>query len=111
MEIVRKNTKDRFPEEFVFINPDTGREYRQKKLNQVWRKYSEIPVTFYEASRHSFCTQVADASDNPYMARELMRHSDIRTTQGYYHAKTTTLKEVVNRRGKVRTLSKSFQEE
>ncbi len=111
LEILIKFTKNRFPEEFVFINPDTAREYRQKKLNQVWREYSGTDTTFKEASRHSFCTQVADVSDNPYLAREVMRHSDIRTTQRYYHAKTKSLKEVVDRRGKVETLSKSLQDE
>lgn len=101
LEILTGKVKGRFPDDFLFVNPDTKREYRPKKLNQVWREFSGISTTFYEASRHSFCTQVADASDNPYMARELMRHSDIRTTQRYYHAKTQSLKDLVNKRKEV----------
>lgn len=101
LEILAVNIEKRFPEEFVFLNPGTGRCYRQKTLNQVWRQYSEIDCTYYEASRHSFCTQIVEMGVSSIEAKELMRHENIKSTMHYYHGSARRQRELVNRRGKI----------
>ncbi|HQJ95351.1 MAG TPA: tyrosine-type recombinase/integrase [Syntrophorhabdaceae bacterium] len=65
-----------------------------------------ITITYYEASRHSFCTQLVDDGIDLLYAKELMRHTDVRTTQRYYHGNITRLRDIVNKRGKTVRLSK-----
>ncbi|HEB02655.1 MAG TPA: hypothetical protein ENI12_05405 [Nitrospirae bacterium] len=58
-----------------------------------------MPAGHYSASRHSFCTQVAETGINALQAQNLMRHSDIRTTQKHFHASVNKLRIAVNLRG------------
>lgn len=100
-EIAFKHAEKRFPEDFLFINPDTGRCYRQKKLNNIWKTYGGLSVVHYEASRHSFVTQLVEAGHDLAQVKELARHSDIRTTLRYTHLRTVKLRDIVNQRGKI----------
>ncbi|KJU87741.1 tyrosine recombinase xerD [Candidatus Magnetobacterium bavaricum] len=96
-----RTTKDKTPDAFLFINKRTKTFYTADNLWRNWREYSGIDVSFYEASRHSFITQLVEDNTNPFVAKELARHTDIRTTQNYYHATSSKLRDVVNRRGKI----------
>jgi integrase len=101
IEILQKGATE-LPEAFVFINPDTKRRYSTKMPNVLWKRYTRLDtVTYYEASRHSFCTQLVDDGLNTLQAKELMRHTDVRTTQKYYHGDTNRLRDAVNQRGRV----------
>ncbi|KJU81297.1 hypothetical protein MBAV_006510 [Candidatus Magnetobacterium bavaricum] len=44
---------------------------------------------------------MVEDNTNPLVVKELARHTDLRTTQKYYHATSSKLRDVVNRRGKV----------
>ena len=37
--------------------------------------------------RHEFCSRTAENTGDPVVAQELARHKDLRTTQGYLHAR------------------------
>jgi integrase len=105
-EIARKNAYNRFPEEFLFINPKTKRCYRQKILNNLWKTYSGTDTVHYEGSRHSSITQLAEAGYDITAIKELAGHTDIRTTQKYIHRSLGKLREIANnRKGKVYPLS------
>ena len=106
MEIIKKHVIRKFPEDFIFINPDTKRRYSVKMPNTLWKRYTRLDITYYEASRHSFCTQLVDDGVDLLHAKELMRHTDVRTTQRYYHGNITRLRDIVNKRGKTVRLSK-----
>jgi integrase len=105
-EIILRNIEGKFPNDFIFKNPNARNKdgiYTQKYLNNLWKKYSGLPVTYYEAARHSFCTQlVEDCGANILQAQILMRHRDSRQTQNYFHGKPQKLRDIVNRRGKNR---------
>ena len=60
-EIVRRHSAGKFGEDFLFINPVTGKGYRYEFLYKLWRKHAGVSVTFYEATRHSFCTQIGES--------------------------------------------------
>ena len=95
-----KHSKEKLPHAFLFINPETHRAYRPKKLNQLWRKFTGIDITHYEASRHSFCTQIIESAD-VFSAQRLMRHKNLSSTKVYHHASTKRLEDIVNSRGRV----------
>jgi len=110
-EIASSHCEGKHPESYLFVNPKTRTRYSVKAPNRIWKKYTGINVTYYEGSRHSFCTQLVDNGADVLQARELMRHTDVRTTQKYYHGNMTRLKNLVNRRGKVIELKDGSESE
>ena len=73
---------------FMFINPDTGSHYTLDVLDGIWVKVRDHfiidkKVKLYNFIRHSFATQIARCGGTPYEIKELLRHTDIRTTQKY----------------------------
>lgn len=107
VEILEKHIKGKFPSDFVFTNPVTGRGYLPETLSKYWKINSGIDVSYYEASRHSFCTQIAeDCGANELQAQLLMRHVDPRSTRRYFHGNVKKLRDIVNMRGKVVALKK-----
>ena len=80
-------------------------------LGKIWRQYSGLTITLYEAARHSFCTQVVEAGATEFKAQALMRHSDPRSTGAYFHANVRKYKDIVNRRGRVAQLRKKKEEQ
>jgi integrase len=106
LEIVARNIKGKFPNDFLFINPGTGRGYTRWFLWDMWKRLSGTDVCLYEACRHSFCTQIVPLTDR-LTAQRLMRHKDGRSTDNYYHAYSETLLDVVQKMGKVVDLQKA----
>jgi hypothetical protein len=41
----------------------------------------------WHSLRHEFCSRTAENTGDPVVAQELARHNDLRTTQGYLHAR------------------------
>jgi integrase len=97
-EIVKKHIKGKFPMDFLFIHPNTGKGYTQWFLWDIWKRYSGTDVTLYEATRHSYCSQIVPLTDK-LTAQRLMRHRDGRSTDGYYHVYSNVLLDVVQRMG------------
>ena len=97
LEIVRRNMKGKFPKQFLFVNPRTGKGYKYKALYKAWKSATGNNIGIYEATRHSFCTQIVPLTD-PYTAQRLMRHKDKRSTDNYYHEFSETLIDVVQRK-------------
>lgn len=100
-DILAAHLAGKHPEALVFPNPTTGTMYGINRLNRVWKTYTKLDVTFYEASRHSFITQCIDSGADALQVKELARHTDVRTTQRYYHGSTSRLRSIVNNRGTV----------
>lgn len=112
-ELFMKHSKGKFPNAFLFINPETNQAYRPKKLNQLWRAFTGIDITHYEASRHSFCTQIIENAD-VFSAQRLMRHKNLTSTKAYHHASIKRLEDIVNNRGRIvalESVSKRIQSE
>lgn len=99
-EIAKKNMQDKTQGQFLFINPRTNRGYYPKAVWYEWRQHSGVDVDLYSATRHSFATQLIQDNDVT-MVKELMGHSDIRTTEKYLHMKVTKLTDIVNARKKI----------
>jgi integrase len=86
-------------ESWLFINPDTGRRYSVKMPNILWKRFTSLDVVYYEASRHSFITQLIDEGHDAVQVMQLSRHSDPRILAQYYHG--SKLRDLVNKRGRV----------
>lgn len=96
LEIIKRNIKGKFPNDFLFVNPVTGKGYSRKYLSEVWNIHSGTNLKFYEATRHSYCTFIVPLA-NPLDAQRLMRHKDRRSTDNYYHAYNERLLDIVQR--------------
>ncbi len=94
--IAAKHATGRFPADFLFVNPSTGRGYKPHYLNELWTKYGQKGLTLYEATRHSTITDWSKHA-NAFQVKDLARHSDIRTSQQYVHNAMTDLKTIVDR--------------
>ena len=111
-EIAKKNMAGKLSETFLFINPVTGGGYKQECLRKRWHKHTGLNVSLKEATRHSFCTQIAEGGlCNTLQAQELMRHCDLRSTQKYFHGSIEKMKGIVNYRGKVIPINKEMKKE
>jgi integrase len=106
LEIVKRNMRGKFPLDFLFINPVNGKGFTYRALYDAWVRYTGNEIRPYEATRHSFCTQVVPLTDG-YTAQRLMRHADKRSTDNYYHAYRDTLLDVVQRKNNVTELKKT----
>lgn len=105
LEIATKHLQGKPPDAFLFINPITGRHYTRHTLGDYWNRYVDVPLSHYDGTRHSFCTQLVDADVNPLQAKELMRHSSLKSTENYYHGNINVLRLALNKRAKIISLS------
>ena len=106
LSIATVHAGGRYGQDFLFLNPSTGRGYRTEFLRCLWRDHAKSGVTLYEAMRHSFATQIIEGGADLATAQTLLRHADIRSTQAYFHANVTKLQDVVNTRRRVVKLKK-----
>jgi site-specific recombinase XerD len=104
LRIAEENCRGKHPAAWLFINPNSGSAYRPKTLGKIWRQYSGIDVKHYEASRHSFCSQLVEDGVPLPVISKLARHADIRTTQKYVHVTDEVARAAVERRGKGKVL-------
>ena len=95
----------RLNSEFVFTNEANtrrGRYYGENFLNELWNKAVEdagyAPIKLYDATRHSFASQLREAGANLSDIQELLGHSDSRMTERYAHAEQKRLTRIINMR-------------
>jgi integrase len=106
LEIARRHAAGKFPADFLFVNPGTRKGYTQWFLWDIWKRFSKTNVTIYEATRHSYCSQIVPLTDK-LTAQRLMRHKDGRSTDTYYHAYSDVLLGVVQRMANVVNLAEA----
>lgn len=104
-EIVKKHTEGRFPDDWVFLHPRTKTHYTVLRMGLIWKQYTKLPITHYEGTRHSFATQIAEIGDMK-AAQELLRHTDMRSTEKYVHRRTEYLRTALQKRTNVINLHK-----
>lgn len=96
LSIVAKYVKDKLPNSFLFINPRTGRPFSKWTIWDTWKRLSGTDVCSYEATRHSFCSQVRSKVPAP-IGQRLMRHKDATSTNRYYHEWSENLVDAVKK--------------
>lgn len=88
LPMLKKACRGKHPNAFIFPNPRTGKPYSESQMHRIWNKArgkAGIEVTLYEATRHSLASQ-ASSNGVPLQAiRDVLGHTDIRTTMVYAH--------------------------
>lgn len=80
------------PDAYVF---GTASGFRQDCFRAAWHRlfklagldYGRDKGLVWHTLRHEFCSRTAENTGDPVVAQELARHKDLRTTQGYLHAR------------------------
>lgn len=96
-EFVKERVKNNLPEAFVFVNPNTGRRYAETTLRRIWNKVrTEAGISeslrLYDATRHSFASQLVSVGSSLYKVSKLMGHTSTKTTERYAHPHIESLR-------------------
>lgn len=76
----------KLPDAFVFTNA-YGRPYSETTLRKVWHKVrGKLEVNLYQATRHSFATNMLIGGADIAIISKLLGHTDLKTTMVYTHA-------------------------
>jgi integrase len=99
--------KNNLPESFIFINPTTGRYYSKNALQRIWnttKKKAGIrkDLRLYDATRHSFASQLVNSGTSIYQVSKLLGHSSVKMTEKYSHSNMKSLQ------AEIRKLSLSY---
>jgi integrase len=76
------------PHTYLFPNPNTGRPYGPDTLQRIWKKAAKAAgtdISLYQATRHSVASMAATSGVSIQIIKEVLGHTDIRTTQKYAH--------------------------
>jgi integrase len=96
MNYIRKRYTKALPGAFVFINPRSGNHYTDSALDRVWKgilKRAKIKgLKKYDATRHSFATNLVNNGVSIYGVRDLLGHTTVKTTERYAHADLRTMR-------------------
>ena len=80
--------QDKTPEAFVFTSPRTQKPYSENVLRRLWKDARDkvgINITLYEATRHSLASIAASNGASLTAIKDVLGHTDIRTTLKYAH--------------------------
>jgi integrase len=88
----RRDELQNNPDAYVF---GTSSGFRQQNFHNAWHRLFKLAgLEFgrdkglvWHTLRHEFCSRRAENTGDPVVAQELARHKDLRTTQGYLHAR------------------------
>jgi integrase len=106
-ERANKHCVGKLPKQYLFVNPNTNRNYLPDTLWRIWNQNSGLDdVCLYEATRHSYGSQLIENND-VMMVKELMGHSSVKTTEKYLHMRVAKLRDAVNSRKSVRVINRS----
>jgi integrase len=76
------------PHTYLFINPNTGKPYLPDTVNRLWNAACDkvkVKITLYQATRHSVASMASTSGVDINIIKEVLGHTDIRTTQKYAH--------------------------
>ncbi len=97
------------PHAYLFINPNSRKPYLTDTLQKIWRKARkkvDIDIKLYEATRHSVASMAASSGVSMAIIKEVLGHTDIRTTQKYSHLDVLAQSQVFAAQNPEQTLNK-----
>jgi site-specific recombinase XerD len=99
---VTDRVKNNLPEAFLFVNPRTGSYYSLDTLDRIWGKIKEKAkidkgIRLYDATRHSFASNLTNSGVSIYKVSRLLGHSSIKMTEKYAHSEVENLRADIQR--------------
>ncbi len=96
LDYITERVRGNLPEAFVFTNK-RGLHYSENKLKRIWdaaREKNGIgkEIRLYDATRHSFASQLVNAGTSLFKVSKLLGHSSIKMTEKYAHQNIESLK-------------------
>ncbi len=96
-DYIADRARNSFPEAFIFVNMRTGRPYTKQKLVEVWDQVRTAAgvskdLRLYDASRHSFASQLVNSGVSLFKVSKLLGHSSTKITEKYSHANIDSLR-------------------
>ncbi len=93
---IKDRVENNLPEAFVFTS-STGNHYSKSILYRMWNSVREKSgldksIRLYEATRHSFASQLINSNVSIYSVSHLLGHSNIKTTEKYLKCDSEKLK-------------------
>ncbi len=85
--------------EYVFVNPNTGGKWSSTKFGEQWRRIREkagLPNFKFHGLRHTVCTRLVKENVPIPIVRDIMTHSDIKTTMLYTHVDSLDMVNAMN---------------
>ncbi|OPY66619.1 MAG: Tyrosine recombinase XerC [Syntrophorhabdaceae bacterium PtaU1.Bin034] len=97
LDFVKSRVQASLPEAFLFINPRTGNPYTMQGILGVWEKVREKgkisdELRLYDASRHSFASQLVNQNVPLNKISKLLGHSSTKMTEKYAHHELESLR-------------------
>ncbi|MCF6147656.1 MAG: tyrosine-type recombinase/integrase [Candidatus Kuenenia sp.] len=94
---IKNHIENCLPSNYVFLNPRTGKYYSENTLKKIWqitKKKNNLPegVRLYDATRHSFASQLVSRGVSLINVSRLLGHSSVKMTERYTHADLEKLK-------------------
>ncbi|OGW29842.1 MAG: hypothetical protein A2X59_13085 [Nitrospirae bacterium GWC2_42_7] len=86
-----------FSENYLFITPNSGKPYLTDTLQRLWKEATKavgVDIELYQATRHSVASMAASSGVSIAIIKEVLGHTDIRTTQKYSHVNVLSQSQV-----------------
>jgi integrase len=101
-ECISERVRNSHPEAFVFVNPVTGRPYSETRIWKLWNKVRTAAgvgqgLRLYDASRHSFASQLVNSGVSLFKVSKLLGHSSTKMTERYSHANVDSMRTELSR--------------
>lgn len=92
--LLYRHCANKHPESFVFINPQTGGHYSETSFRRRWDCVGTqgFNITPYQATRHSLASRLVEKDVHLKVIKDILGHTDIRTTLKYAHSDLKTQK-------------------
>jgi integrase len=97
LDYLKNRVSNNLPEAYIFTNPNTGRFYTENALRRIWenvRVKADISksLRLYDATRHSFASQLVNMGSTIYKVSKLLGHTSTKTTEKYAHPNIESLR-------------------
>ncbi len=94
---IKDRVQNNLPEAYIFTNTNSGRHYSKTKLGRIWNAARDKAgldksIRLYDATRHSFASQLVNSGVPIFSISKLLGHADIRSSNIYTHEDMSKLK-------------------
>lgn len=103
---ILKSIPQGLPNVYLFVNPNSKKPYLTDTLQRLWKeacKAVRVDIELYQATRHSVASMAASSGVSIAIIKEVLGHTDIRTTQKYSHVNVLSQSQVFAAQSKLLT--------